>query len=152
MTNLINQWGFLTGKWESDPETHIGNESNTVNKATISQRPSDQFLFMVNEAYRSGNSQGEGWNLFYYDDANDKIMCKSIYGMGFAVNYIEESRTEEEFTMTANSVDAIPDGFEESKWKLKLTKLKNDQFLLSLYMGDKDDNFTIFWDARYNRI
>lgn len=152
MTNLMNQWNFLKGKWESDPETHIGNESNTINKATISQRPSEQFLFMINEAYRSGNTQGEGWNLFYYDDVIDRLMCKSIHGMGFVVNYIEENRTEDEFTLLASSVDAIPDGFEESKWKLKLTKLDNDQFLLSLYIAQKDEEFTIFWEARYNRI
>ena len=150
MSNVFADWNFLKGDWESDPDSHIGHEDNTINKVNISHRPSDQFLFMVNEAYRSGNPQGEGLSLFFYDEAMDKIKCKSIYGMGFVVNYIEEARTENSLTLFAETVDSIPDGFEHTEWKLNLTKLSEDQFLMTLDMG-KDGNFTKFWEAKFNR-
>jgi hypothetical protein len=71
--------------------------------------------------------------------------------MGFIVNYVEEHRSDNGFTLLADTVDAMPDGFEDSQWKLKLTKSSDDQFTLSLYMG-KNDEFSLFWEAQYNRI
>ncbi|MHA2278690.1 MAG: hypothetical protein ACXAC2_23165 [Candidatus Kariarchaeaceae archaeon] len=139
------------GNWESDPDTHIGNEKGSINKAIISHRPSDQFIYMINEVYRTGTPQGEGWDIYFYDEKVDRIKCKSVFGMGFIVNYVEAKRTDDSFTLIAESVDSMPEGFEETQWKLKLTKSSEDQFLLTLYMG-KEDEFSIFWEARYNRI
>jgi hypothetical protein len=151
MSNNLRNWKFLIGNWESDPETHIGNEKGTVNKANFSHKPSDQFLFMINEAYRSGNPQGESWSLFFYDENEDKVKNKSVYGMGFIVNYVEEYQTDNEVIFTAASVDSMPEGFEESAWRLKLKKLSEDKFSFALLMG-KEGEYTIFWEAIYNRI
>lgn len=151
MTTILNDWQFLIGNWESDPDSHVGNEKGTINKAVVTQKPSDQFIFMINEAYRTGNPQGEGWALFFYDETVDKIKTKSVYGMGFVVNYVEESRNADGFTLIAESVDSMPEGFENSSWKLTLKKLTNDQFLYTLLMGNEGE-FTTFWEAKYNRV
>jgi hypothetical protein len=51
MSNELEKWKFLLGEWESDPETHVGNENGAVNHAKIDHKPSDQFIFMVNEVF-----------------------------------------------------------------------------------------------------
>lgn len=88
----------------------------------------------------------------FFDNELDKFKCKSVYGYGFIVNYIESERSENSISLISESIDACPPDFKDIQLILQFIKKSDDKFVISLKMGKTLESMNVFWEAAYNKL
>jgi hypothetical protein len=146
----LDQWKFLIGKWESVPESHIGDPPGTINKVQIKEYPNDKFLMLKSEGWRDGILTTNGLAVLYFDNSMKKFKMKAFFEYGFVNNYTEYESSESEIKFETET-ESTPEGFETTRFRQYLTKESNTRFTITLDTANENEDFQKFYETTYEK-
>lgn len=146
----MEPWKFLVGKWESIPESHVGDPPGTVNKVKISEYPNEKFLMLKSEGWRDGVLVSNGLAVMHYDYAIQKYKMKAFFEYGFVNNYTEYENTEAVIKFETQT-ESPPKGFETTRFRQYLKKESDRRFTITLDTAKENEDFQKFYETTYEK-
>ncbi|MHA1453526.1 MAG: hypothetical protein ACTSRD_11760 [Promethearchaeota archaeon] len=148
--NRLSKWKFLLGKWESIPESHIGDPPCTINKVKITEYPNDKFLMLKSESWRDGVLTSNGLAVLYYDYSEQKFKMKAFFEYGFVNNYMEYESTDTEIKFETIT-ESTPEGFETTHFRQYLKKDSETRFTITLDTATENQEYKKFYETTYEK-
>ena len=149
--NKMESWKFLIGKWESIPESHIGDPPGTINKVKITQYPNEKYLMLKSEGWRDGVLTSNGLAVMHYDYSINKFKMKAFFETGFVNNYTEYENTGTEIKFETET-ESPPKGFETTRFRQYLKKENDKRFTITLDTAKGNDEFKKFYETSYHKV
>lgn len=151
MSTKIDNWDFLVGKWESVPETHVGEPDGAKTYMKIEPYPSNQYFSMRSRSEVNDQLVTNGLSVIYFDNASNNYKLKTFFGMGFVVNYEELEHSDNKIVLEAVSVESQPPDFGDSDFRYTITKKGDDLFDIHLEMKPPGQEYFSFWRSDFER-
>ncbi|TFG19114.1 MAG: DUF1579 domain-containing protein [Promethearchaeota archaeon] len=148
--NPLSTWKFLLGKWESVPESHIGDPPDTINKVKITEYPNDKYFMLKSEGWRDGVLTSNGLAVMYYDYSQQKFKMKAFFEYGFVNNYTEYESSDREIKFETET-ESPPKGFESTRFRQYLRKESDTRFTITLDTATKNEDFKKFYESTYEK-
>ena len=147
----LTNWKFLVGKWESIPESHVGDPPGTVNKVKITEYPNEKFLMLKSEGWRDGVLTSKGLATMFYDYTTQKFKMKAFFEYGFVNNYTEYESSDNEIKFDTET-ESTPKGFETTRFRQYFKKESDSRFTITLDTAKENEDFKKFYETTYHKV
>ena len=136
MTDPLDDWRFLVGKWKGSCTDQFGTKGTIEGECETTVELEGKFIVTTGTNVSKGKLVHRAMSVMFYDQLTGKMRRKTFFSYGFVNNEIEVSRNQDEIIFEVE-MEPTPPPYQGTRTRSFVRKVSGNRISTGLMMAPK---------------